>query len=114
MNIFIWILVFLVSLFVLIKASDYFIDSAEKVGLKIGLSPFLIGVLIIGFGTSLPELISSILGVVSGAPEIVIGNVLGSNITNIFLIVGIAAVISNQFEIKYDLLKIKSAFFLFF
>ncbi|MCB1177679.1 MAG: calcium/sodium antiporter [Leptospiraceae bacterium] len=112
MNIALWCLVFVVSLFTLIKASDCFIESSEKVGIRLGLSPFLVGVLIIGFGTSLPELVSSIVGVVTGAPEIVAGNVLGSNITNIFLIVGIAAVYSKSFEIQYDLLKTEIPFLL--
>jgi cation:H+ antiporter len=110
MNVYLWFLVFAVSLLVLIKASDYFIESAEKVGLHIGLPSFVVGVVIIGFGTSLPELVSSILGVISGAPEIVAGNVLGSNITNIFLIVGIAAFLSGNFEIKYDLLATELPF----
>jgi cation:H+ antiporter len=112
MSLWIWILIFIVSLLVLIKASDFFIESSEKVGLKMGLSPFLVGVLIVGFGTSLPELISSIMGVISGAPEIVVGNVLGSNITNIFLIVGIAAILSKNFEISHDILKTELPFLL--
>jgi len=55
------------------------------------LSKFAIGVFIVGFGTSLPELASSLAGVLSGAPELVLANVVGSNITNILLIVGVLA-----------------------
>ncbi len=112
MELLFWITVFVVSLFVLIKSSDYFLESSEQVGYKFGLSSFLIGALIVGFGTSLPELVSSVIAVYSNASEIVLGNVLGSNITNIFLIVGIAALLSKNFTIEQDLLKIEIPFLL--
>ena len=82
---------FVVSLLVLLKASDWFIDSAERIGLSLGVSPFIIGVTIVAFGTSLPELATSIASVFSGESEIVVGNVVGSNITNIALVLGLAA-----------------------
>jgi cation:H+ antiporter len=63
------------------------------------LPPFIIGVFIIGVGTSLPELVTSILSVTSGNSEIVIGNILGANIANILLITGSVAFI-NQKDIK--------------
>lgn len=112
MSIFLWIVVFVFSLALLIKSSDFFVGAAESIGLKAGLSPFITGVLIVGIGTSLPELGSSIAAVAGGATEIVIGNVLGSNITNIFLVLGIAAVIGKNFTIKHDLLKIDIPFLL--
>jgi len=94
---------FVVSLAVLVKASDWFTQSAEQIGRGIGISPFIIGVTIVAFGTSLPELISSIMAVKLGASEIVVGNVLGSNITNIFLIFGLTAIFSKNILLKYDL-----------
>lgn len=83
----------IVSLAVLIKASDWFIGAAEKIGLYLGIAPFIIGVTIVAFGTSLPELASSLVAVFDGQSEIVIGNVVGSNITNVTLILGFVAVI---------------------
>ncbi|NET55201.1 MAG: calcium/sodium antiporter [Symploca sp. SIO2E6] len=99
--------VFIISLAVLVKASDFFTDAAEKVGLFIGLSPFIIGVTIVSIGTSLPELISSILAVLQNSSEIVVGNVVGSNIANIFLIIGTASIMSARYlSISYDLVSV--------
>ena len=60
---FFWIIIFCASLFILIKAADYFTESAEKIGLALKISPFIIGVTIISIGTSLPELATSIIAV---------------------------------------------------
>ena len=107
MNLILLFVVFVISLFTLIKASDFFTNAAEKMGLFFGLSPFIIGVTIVSIGTSLPELISSILAALKDSSEIVIGNVVGSNIANIFLILGTAAVISKKFLlIQYDLVDV--------
>ena len=100
-------LIFVASLFTLIKAADYFTIAAEKIGLFWGLKPFIIGVTIISIGTSLPELISSIIAVLKDSSEIVIGNVVGSNIANICLILGAASVISSRsMSIQYDLVDV--------
>lgn len=105
---------------VLIFSSERFISAAEKIGLSFGVSPFIIGVTIIAFGTSLPELATSILSVTSGSSEIVIGNVVGSNITNILLVLGLTSIISRQFNLDYDVMDIDmpllfvSAFLLWF
>ena len=102
----VWIIIFIVSLFLLIKSSDYFIDSAEKIGVYLGLPAFVIGIVIVSIGTSLPELISSIFSVVKGASEIGVGTVIGSNITNIFLVLGLTAVIYKKtIKIDYDILS---------
>ena len=112
MSVSLWILIFVISLAVLIKSSDIFVGAAEKIGLSFGLSAFLTGVLIVGVGTSLPELVSSIIATTKGATEIVIGNVLGSNITNIFLVLGIAGLIGKNFTIKHDLMRVDIPFLL--
>jgi cation:H+ antiporter len=91
-----WFLVFIAALAVLLVSSKFFTGAAEKIGLQLGFSPFVIGVFIIGIGTSLPELISGFIAVSKGASEIVAGNVLGANISNIFLISGIAAVLAKK------------------
>ena len=106
-NLIVFSLAFIISLSVLIKAAGYFTFAAEKIGLFLGLSHFIIGVTIVSIGTSLPELVSSIFAVLKGSSEIVIGNVVGSNITNIFLILGAAAVISpKNLSIEYNLLDV--------
>ena len=103
---FIWLIIFIVSLIVLIKASDYFTDSAEKIGVYFGLPAFIIGVTIVAIGTSLPELISSIFAVLKGSSEIVVGNVVGSNITNIFLVLGVAAILGKKIKVTYELVHV--------
>ncbi len=106
-ELFISSLIFVASLLVLVKASDFFTDSAEKVGLYIGLPPFIIGVTIVSIGTSLPELISSIIAVTEGSSEIVVANVVGSNIANIFLIIGVACIVGSKgLSITYDLVSV--------
>jgi len=88
----------------LIKSSDWFVGAAEKIGLSLGVSPFIIGVTVVAFGTSLPELASSIAAVEMGSSEIVAGNVIGSNITNILLIIGVTAFLGNGITIEYDII----------
>ena len=106
-NLFILSLIFLLSLLVLVVASDFFTNAAEKIGLSMGLSPFIVGVTIVSIGTSLPELMSSIIAVMQNSPEVVVGNVVGSNIANIFLIIGAAGVISARtIRINYDLVSV--------
>lgn len=96
MTLFFWIGVFIISLMVLVKGADWFLMSSEKLGLKMGLSKFVVGVVIVGLGTSLPELIAGISAVFQGAPEIVVANAIGSNIANILLVVGISAIIARR------------------
>ncbi len=107
-----WVVFLAGSLYVLLKGADVVIDSSKRIGFSLGLSPYVIGVLIVGFGTSLPELASSIAGVLQGAPELVLANVVGSNITNILLIVGLMATIGGTVVIKRDLLKSELPIFL--
>lgn len=61
---------------------------------RMGISKLLIGLVIVGFGTSTPELLVSVNAALDGAPEIALGNVVGSNIANILLIIGLAALIA--------------------
>lgn len=101
----IWAIIFVAGLLVLIKASDYFTDSAEKIGIFFGIPPFIVGVTIIAVGTSLPELVSSVVAVVKDSSEIVVGYVVGSNVTNICLIIGVAAVVGKELDVTYDLMR---------
>jgi cation:H+ antiporter len=95
----------IIALFVLVKGADVLILGAQKIGKSFGLTPFIIGVVIVGFGTSLPEIAASISAVMQGASEIVIANAVGSNITNILLVIGILAAFGGDVKIKNDLLR---------
>lgn len=100
------------ALFVLIRGSDVFITGAKQIGVAMKLSPFIIGVLIVGFGTSLPELASSIAGVLDGSPELVPANVVGSNITNILLIIGLVAFLKGPIKMGRNMLSTELPLFL--
>ncbi|MCB0639185.1 MAG: calcium/sodium antiporter [Lewinella sp.] len=110
MDILLYIGIFIVSLGALLKASDWFVDSAEAIGLSLGVSPFIIGVTIVAFGTSLPELATSIASVYNGESEIVVGNVIGSNITNIALVLGLTAVVVREIDLEYNIWHIDMPF----
>lgn len=105
-----WTGVFIISFAVLIRASDVFTESAEKIGLHLKISPFIVGVTIVAIGTSLPELISSYIAIFNGVPEVAVGNAVGSNIANLFLIIGIVAVISEKIKINWEIKKVDLPF----
>lgn len=86
-------LIFSVALTVLIFSARLFTSAAEKIGLFFGLPPLVIGIFIVGIGTSLPELVSGIISVRSGVSEVVSGNVIGANISNILFITGVVALV---------------------
>lgn len=108
-----WIAVFILSLVVLIFSANKFIEAAEKIGLSLNINPFIIGVTIVAIGTSLPELITSILAVLKNSSEIVLGNVVGSNITNISLVLGLVAIIMRRVDIEFDMMKVEIPILLF-
>lgn len=105
-DIFLWVGAFIASISVLLKASDIFTDNAEKIGLFFRLPAFIIGVTIFAFGTSLPELVSSVFAVIGNNSEIVSGTVVGSNIANIFLILGVVAIIGKKMKLNYEILNV--------
>ncbi|MBT6325789.1 MAG: calcium/sodium antiporter [Bdellovibrionales bacterium] len=74
--------------------AEFALDAAEKIGERFGLPPLLVGVFIIGFGTSLPEFFVSQIACYRGSPDISLGNIVGSNIANIYLILGIAGLLT--------------------
>lgn len=81
------------GLFLLIWSADRFVDGAAATARHFGMPQLLIGIVIIGFGTSAPEMIVSALSAINGNPGIALGNAYGSNITNIALILGLTALI---------------------
>ncbi|MCP9236289.1 calcium/sodium antiporter [Lewinella sp. JB7] len=120
MELYLQIGIFVVAIAALLWSSDRFVESAERIGLSLGISPFIIGVTIVAFGTSLPELATSIVSVLEGTSQIVVGNVVGSNITNIALVLGLTAVVVKNIDLDYNLWHIDipflwgSAFLLYF
>ncbi|MBO7720152.1 calcium/sodium antiporter [Candidatus Saccharibacteria bacterium] len=93
MDIFLNILVLVVGFVLLIKGADFFVDGASSTASNLRVPKMLIGLTIIAFGTSAPELAVSIKALASGETDMVLGNVIGSNILNILLILGVAAMI---------------------
>lgn len=87
-------LLLILGLLLLVKGSDYFVNSAASLARRLGVSEFLIGLTLVAIGTSLPELATSIAACLKQQSGIIIGNVIGSNIANIGLIVGTAATIA--------------------
>jgi cation:H+ antiporter len=82
------------GLIVLIAGGELFVRGAATTAGRFGVPPLLIGLTLVGFGTSMPELVTSVEASLLGSPGIAIGNIVGSNIANILLILGIAATIS--------------------
>jgi len=80
------------GLVLLIWSSDLFVDGASSIARNLGVSPLIVGMLIIGFGTSAPEMLVSGTAALQGNPALGIGNALGSNITNITLVLGLTAI----------------------
>lgn len=81
------------GLVLLVVGGDGLVRGAVAVARRLGVSPLLIGLTLVGFGTSTPELVASVQAALAGSPGIAIGNVVGSNTANILLILGIAALI---------------------
>ena len=81
------------GLALLIWSADRFVDGAAAVAQLLGISTLIIGIIVVGFGTSAPEIGVSIVAVLEGTPGIAIGNALGSNIANIGLILGVTAIL---------------------
>lgn len=84
----------LLSLVALYYGAEFALEAAEKLGRALGFSPLVIGLVIVGFGTSLPELFVSQLASWRGEYPLALGNIVGSNVANLYLILGIAGVLS--------------------
>lgn len=87
-------ILFAVGLVMLFFGGEYLVRGASNIARHFRLSPMVIGLTIVGFGTSAPELLVSVQAALAGQPAIAIGNVLGSNVANILLILGVSAAIS--------------------
>ena len=87
------IILLLVGLGLIVLGADWLVDGASAIARRLGVSEFVIGLTIVGFGTSCPELVVSLTGAIQGNADISIGNVIGSNIFNALFILGVTAVI---------------------
>lgn len=107
MEIFIQILLLILGFIMLIKGADWFVDGAAGIARKFGIPSLVIGLTIVAMGTSAPEAAISISAAFKGSADIAVGNVLGSNIINILIILGLTAIITplavQKSTIKYEM-----------
>lgn len=108
------------GLYLAIKGADYLISNSTAIGRKLKISEFFIGLVIVGFGTSISELLVSVEAVLSNSPDLSVGNILGSNIANILLVLSVVGFINlikiskiSRFDIIFHLV-IHLTFFLIF
>jgi cation:H+ antiporter len=91
------IILLVASLFILIKGADYLIDGSSDVARWLKVSPILVGLTVVAFGTSLPELVVSLFSIIGNSPDISIGNIIGSNIANLALVIGICVIFTTLY-----------------
>lgn len=111
MDILMWGLILVVSLFWLVKSADYFTLWAENFGLYFGMSSFIVGATIVAIWGSMPELATSLLSALDGKTSFAVDNVIGSNIANTLLIWGIAAISVWTLTVKEKLIDVDLPFF---
>lgn len=100
----VWLLLAL-GLVILVVAGDALVKGAVNLALRLGIPPLIVGLTVVGFGTSSPELFVSVNAALDGAPGIALGNVVGSNIANVFLILGLPALIAAMRTSGFDTRK---------
>lgn len=98
------IVLLIIGLIILIVGGDYLVRGSSSIALRLHLSPLVVGLTIVAFGTSTPELLISIQSALKGSPDIAMGNVVGSNICNLGLVLGVVALIK---PVKVQLNSIK-------
>ncbi len=101
-----WLAIFAVSVIALVKSADWFTEGAEELGVFLGVPVYVVGLTIVAMGTSLPELVSSIFAVVGGSSEIVAGNAIGSNITNICLVLALGAIVAGRLTVVREIVQV--------
>lgn len=100
-----WAGLLALAIVVLVKGADVLLRGATEIGKSLGLSSFIIGVVIVGVGTSLPEVASSLAAVLKEETTIVVANAVGSNITNILLVVGFVALLYGPIRVRKKLIQ---------
>lgn len=99
------ILILIAGLVLILLGANYLVDGASSIAKKFGLSEFIIGVTIVGIGTSAPEMVVSILSAIQGKADMSIGNIVGSNIFNTLMILGVTALVAPLAITKSNLRK---------
>ncbi|MCF7820448.1 MAG: calcium/sodium antiporter [Candidatus Pacebacteria bacterium] len=99
------IILFVLGFALLIKGADFLVEGSSSIAKKFGLSSIMIGLTIVAFGTSLPELIVSVLASLEGSSDIAISNIIGSNFSNTLLILGATALVSPLLVKKHTIYK---------
>jgi cation:H+ antiporter len=97
--------IFVASLTMMIIAGDFLVKGASRIAYQLHLSPLVVGLTIVAFGTSAPELFISLNSALKGSPDLALGNVIGSNICNLALVLGATALI-NPIKIQSNSIKI--------
>lgn len=92
-SLFVWTVIFAIGVIVLLKGADFLVDGGGKIAIYLGVPAVIVGVTLVSFGTSLPELASSLSAALKGRQGISVGNVVGSNIANVLLVLGVSALI---------------------
>jgi len=106
-------IIFIVSLAALIYGADIIINQSEKIALRFGISEYIIGATLIAFGTSLPEMAASVSASLHGKAELAVSNIIGSNIINITLVVGVVLLMSKKVKPHRDFFAKDSSWALF-
>jgi len=106
-------IIFIVSLAVLIYGADIIIEQSEKIALKFGISEYIIGATLVALGTSLPEMAASVSASLNGKPELSISNIVGSNILNITLVLGIVLLLARDVNPHREFFEKDSSWALF-
>lgn len=101
-----WLIIFILSLAILVKSADYFLLFSEKIGRALRIPAFILGIILVSIGTSLPELISSLVAAFKNVTEIVPANIVGSNIFNILCIIGLSSIFAKKIVLERDLINI--------
>lgn len=89
------VLLLLVGFLLLVKGADWFVEGAASIAKKMGIPQLIVGLTIVAMGTSMPEAAVSITAAINGNAGITVGNIVGSNIMNILIILGITSVITS-------------------
>ena len=111
-------IIFILGLLMLVYGSDFLIENSKNIASKFNISKTIIGITVVAFGTSLPELVVSIFAAIKNETAIIVGNVVGSNITNIGLVLGVLVLLNpiivktNYKRMKFNLFSLFIATFL--
>jgi cation:H+ antiporter len=88
-------ILFVIGVFLLVKGADFIVDGSSSLAKKLGISSLIVGLTVVAFGTSLPELVVNLFAIVEGSSSIAFGNIIGSNIANVLLVLGVIAIMGS-------------------